>query len=132
MATGTPRPSGPGLAGPGEGTRHTRAMSFEPQSDIKLHELQLDILKEQMGKLIGTGGKTIQNIQLQNPKCKIQTPPKEDQVSKIQKDEYKFVPVVLSGKDQDVFKMAKMVEDVVDVCLVCCYVWFTKENCELS
>lgn len=74
-----------------------------------------------MGKLIGTGGKTIQNIQQQNPKCKIQTPPKEDQVSKIQKDEYKFVPVVLSGKDQDVFKMAKMVEDVVDVCLVCIF-----------
>jgi hypothetical protein len=94
-------------------------MSFE-QVDIKLHELQLDILKEQMGKLIGTGGKTIQNIQQQNPKCKIQTPPKEDQASKIQaaKDEYKFVPVILSGKDQDVFKMAKMVDDVVDVCLV--------------
>ena len=94
-------------------------MSDTQSSDIKLHELQLDILKDQMGKLIGTGGKTIQNIQQQNPKCKIQTPPKEDQTSKLQKDEYKFVPVILSGKDLDVFKMAKMVEDVVDICLVC-------------
>ena len=28
------------------------------------------------------------------------------------------MPVILAGKDQDVFSMAKMVDDVVDVCLV--------------
>ena len=40
-------------------------MSGDQPLDIKLQELHLDILKEQMGRLIGTGGKTIQNIQQQ-------------------------------------------------------------------
>mmetsp|Transcript_68624 Transcript_68624/g.143185 ORF Transcript_68624/g.143185 Transcript_68624/m.143185 type:complete len:371 (+) Transcript_68624:152-1264(+) len=79
----------------------------------KLVRLELDIQKERMGKLIGTGGKTIKEIQQRAPTINFRTPGKDDAGG----NEYKFVPVILSGRAQDVFKAAVMVDDVATACL---------------
>ncbi|EKX47380.1 hypothetical protein GUITHDRAFT_137554 [Guillardia theta CCMP2712] len=75
--------------------------------------LELDIQKEKMGKLIGTGGKTIQLIQQKVSTIQMKTPSKEDTGN----DEFKFVPVQLQGRAQDVFKAAQMVDEVATACL---------------
>eukprot|EP00960_Hanusia_phi_P051500 760845-Hanusia_phi.AAC.6 len=75
--------------------------------------LELDIQKEKMGKLIGTGGKTIQLIQQKVSSIQMKTPSKEDTGN----EEFKFVPVQLQGRAQDVFKAAQMVDEVATACL---------------
>ncbi len=76
-------------------------------------KLELDIQKDRMGKLIGTNGQTIKNIQQQVSAVRLDTPTKDDAAS----DEYKFVAVTLKGKATDVFKASKMVHDVATACL---------------
>jgi hypothetical protein len=76
-------------------------------------KLELDIQKERMGKLIGTNGQTIKNIQEKVSTVRLNTPGKDDAAS----DEYKFVAVTLKGKASDVFKASKMVHDVATACL---------------
>ena len=75
--------------------------------------LELDIQKERMGKLIGTGGKTIREIQQRAPSINFRTPGKDDTGG----NDYKFVPVILTGKAQEVFKAAILVDDVATACL---------------
>ena len=76
-------------------------------------KLELDIQKERMGKLIGTNGQTIKNIQEKVSTVRVITPGKDDAAS----DEYKFVAVTLKGKASDVFKASKMIHDVATACL---------------
>jgi hypothetical protein len=76
-------------------------------------KLELDIQKDRMGKLIGTNGQTIKNIQEKVSTVRLNTPGKDDAAS----DEYKFVAVTLKGKASDVFKASKMVHDVATACL---------------
>ena len=95
---------------PGAGTRRVPAMRNAEGIAIKL---ELDIQKDRMGKLIGTNGQTIKNIQQQVSAVRLNTPTKDDAAS----DEYKFVAVTLKGKAADVFKASKMVHDVATACL---------------
>lgn len=93
-----------GNAAGGSGKRHAQDRTVK---------LELDIQKSQMGKLIGTGGKTIQNIQQRAQTIQLRTPWKED----VEKIDGKFVSVVLHGRAGDVFKCAENVAQVVDICL---------------
>jgi hypothetical protein len=81
--------------------------------------LELDIQKEKMGKLIGTGGKTIQGIQQRAHNTTIRTPSKED----TEQRDNQFVTIILSGKATDAFNTSQLIANVVEICLAVLHVY---------
>ncbi len=81
--------------------------------------LELDIQKEKMGKLIGTGGKTIQGIQQRAQNTVIRTPSKED----TEQRDNQFVTIILSGKANDAFNTSQLIANVVEICLAVLHVY---------
>jgi hypothetical protein len=79
----------------------------------KAVKLELDLERGKMGKLIGVGGKTIQVIQQRAPGVHLRTPTKDETGN----SDYKFVPVTITGRSDQAFMAAFLVNDVSPVCL---------------